>query len=166
MYFNDFLPSIWRKGSLPIKQEETHPFNELQMEMNRVFDNFFKDFDLSPFETKGDGFGKYNPSIDVKENEKEITITAELPGMEEKDFELLMTEDALTIKGEKREDKEDKGKDYYRMERHYGYFNRVIPLPDGIETKNVDANFKNGVLKITLPKTEEAKKKVKKIAVK
>lgn len=166
MYLNNLLPSIWRKSPLPVKREEEYPFNELQLEMNRVFDNFFKGFDIVPFESSGDGFGKYNPSIDVKENEKEITVTAELPGLEEKDFELLMTDDTLTIKGEKQEEKEDKGKDYYRMERSYGCFNRVIPLPEGIDTKHVDAKFKNGVLKVTLPKTDEAKKKVKKITIK
>ena len=165
MYFNNLLPSLWGRSSLPLKREEENPFSELQQEMNRLFENFFKGFDVAPFEGINDGFGKYNPSIDVKESEKEITVTAELPGMEEKDFELLMSDDSLTIKGEKREEKEEKGKDYYRMERRYGSFNRVIALPEGIDTKNVDAKFKNGVLKVTLPKTEEAAKKVKKIAV-
>lgn len=166
MYFNNLVPSIWRKSAPPAKREEENPFYDFQQDMNRVFERFFKGFDVAPFEAPGDGFGKYNPSIDVKESEKEIVVTAELPGLEEKDFELLLGDDSLTLKGEKKEEKEDKGKDYYRMERSYGCFHRVIPLPEGIDTKNVDAKFKNGVLKVTLPKTEEEKKKVKKIAVK
>ena len=138
----------------------------IQREMNRLFDDFFKGFDLAPSETFSDRFGKYSPSIDVKESDEEIIVTAELPGLDEKDFEVLMSNDSLTIKGEKKEEKEDKGKDYYRMERSFGYFSRVVPLPEGIDAAKVDAKFKNGVLKITLPRTEEAKSKIKKIAVK
>ncbi len=166
MYFDNLLPSVWKRSSLPVSGEEGYPFSELQQEMNRVFENFFKGFDIAPFEGAGGGFGRFSPTIDIKENEKEVVVTAELAGLDEKDFDLLLTEDTLTIKGEKKEEKEDKGKDYYRMERNYGSFNRVIALPEGIDSSKVDAKFKNGVLKITLPRTEEAKKKVKKIAVK
>src|SRR5574340_1211434 len=167
MYLNNLLPTFWRKSALPIKREEAQPLFDLQQEMNQVFDNFFRGFEVAPFEaTVGDGFGQFNPTIDVKENEKEVTITAELPGLEEKDFDILLADDTLTIKGEKKEEKEDKGKDYYRMERNYGAFSRVITLPEGIESTRIEAKFKNGVLKVTLPKTEEAKQKVKKIAVK
>ena len=90
MYFNNFLPTLWRKSGVPIKGEEEHPFFDLQQEINRVFDNFFKGSDISPFDVSGGGFGKYNPSIDVKESEKEITVTAELPGMDEKNFDILL----------------------------------------------------------------------------
>ncbi len=166
MNFDNLLPSIWRKGEMPAKREELFPLADIQQEINRVFDNFFKGFDLAPLDTFSDRFGKFYPSVDVKESDKEIIVTAELPGLEEKDFEVLMSDDTLTIKGEKKEEKEDKGKDYHRMERSFGCFSRGVPLPEGIDTSKVDAQFKNGVLKITLPRTEDAKSKIKKIAVK
>lgn len=160
------LPSLWRKSDAVQKGDVEYPFYALQQEMNQVFDEFMKGFDVAPFSGLGENLGKFYPSIDIKESDKEIILTAELPGLEEKDFELLLTDDALTIKGEKKEEKESREKDYYRMERKYGSFSRVVALPDGIETAKVDAKFKNGVLTITLPKSEEAKQKVKKIAIK
>jgi len=166
MNFENFLPSIWKRSGLPLVRGEESPFYNFQQEMNRVFEDFFKGLDVAPIEAFGGGFGKFSPSLDVKEDDKEMIITAELPGLEEKDFEILLKDNNLTIKGEKREEKEDKDKDYYRLERSYGAFSRVIALPDGIDATKVDANFKNGVLKITLPRTAEAKNKVKKIAVK
>ena len=93
-------------------------------------------------------------------------MKAELPGLEEKDVEVLLDNETLTIKGEKKEEKEDKGKGYYHVECSYGSFHRVIPLPAGIDQKKVQAQFKNGVLNITLPKAEEAKAKGKKIPIK
>ena len=153
------VPAAWR------------PFESLRREVDRLFEDFDRGFwrfparslfDIEPFWRRG----VTAPAVDIVEREKDYQIAAELPGMEEKDVEVKVTNDVMTIKGEKKEEKEEKGKDYYRMERHYGSFNRVIPLPEGIDSKNVDAKFKNGVLKVTLPKTEEAKKKVKKITVK
>jgi len=112
------------------------------------------------------GLGGFSPSIDLKEDDKEVSIKAELPGIDEKDIEVLLSDDALTIKGEKKEEKEEKGKDYYHMERTYGSFNRVVPLPLGVDTTNAEAHFKNCVLSIKLPKTEEAKAKGRKIPIK
>lgn len=166
MPFKSLLPSVWRRQDVPVRFEEEHPFYSLQREMNRLFDDFFRGFDLTPFGTLTERLGTFSPSIDVREDEKEICVTAELPGMDEKDIEVLLTEDALTLKGEKKEETEDKGKDYYRMERRYGSFNRVIPLPQGIDTKKVSAVFKKGVLTVKLPKTEEVKVKGKRIPVK
>ncbi len=166
MYFKNLLPSVWRRGDVGMAREGDNPFYALQQEMNQVFDDFFKGFDVAPFKRLGESFGKFYPVVDVKESDKEIIVTAELPGMEEKDFELLLTDDALTIKGEKKEEKESKDKDYYRMERSYGMFNRVIAMPEGIDSGKADAKFRNGVLTITLPKSEESAKKVKKVPIK
>lgn len=166
MPFKSLLPSIWRGKDVPVRYEEEHPFYSLQREMNRLFEDFFRGFDITPFGTMSERMRVFSPSIDVKEDEKEISVLAELPGMDEKDIEVLLTENTLTLKGEKKEEKEEKGKDYYHMERAYGSFNRVIPLPQGIDTKKVSATFKKGVLTVKLPKTEEAKAKGKKIPVK
>ena len=151
------------KKSVPVRREEENPFALLRREMDSVFDNFFRGFDLEPFDARS---GAFTPRVDVTENEKEIKISAELPGMDEKDIDVSLQNDMLTIKGEKREEKEDKGKDFYRMERSYGSFSRTIPLPAEVEIDNVDAKFKKGVLSITLPKTAKAVAETKKIAVK
>lgn len=136
------------------------PIHSFQKEMNRLFHDFFE---VSPFGIRDSGVF---PEIDVKETERDIKVSAELPGLEEKDVEVLLTADALTIKGEKKEEKEDKGQSYYRSERRYGSFSRVIPLASGIEPDKAEARFKNGVLLITIPKTEKAKADIKKIPIK
>jgi len=167
MNIKDLVPSVWRRTGLPIsREEEEQPFYSLQRDVNQLFDDFFRGFDVAPFRFGSDRLRAFSPSIDIKENDKEFLIKAELPGMDEKDIEVNLFDDRLTIKGEKKDEKEDKGRDYYHMERSYGSFNRVIPLPEKVDTKKVDANFKNGVLSITLPKTEEAKAKGKKISIK
>jgi HSP20 family protein len=151
------------KKDVPVKREDEHPFSLLRREMDSLFDNFFRGFDLEPFESR---MGAFSPKVDVTENDKEIKISAELPGLEEKDIDVSLQKDMLTIKGEKKEEKEDKSKDYYRIERSYGSFSRTIPLPVEVETDKVEAKFKKGVLSITLPKTAKAVAETKKIAVK
>ena len=151
------------KKQLPVKREEYNPLGLLRHEINSLFDNFFTGYEIEPFTGR---LGSFNPSIDVKESNKELKVTAELPGMDEKDIEVSLNRDSLTIKGEKREEKEDKGKDFYRMERSYGSFSRTIPLPAEIETDKVKAEFKKGVLTVTMPKTAKAIKETRKIPVK
>lgn len=165
MSFRDFVPSIWRRTEDSPGREDDHPFFHLQREMNRLFDDFSRGFDVAPLRTGG-RFGIFMPSVDVKEDDKEITVKAELPGMDEKDIEVLLADNVLTLKGEKKKETEEREKDYYHMERSYGSFKRVIPLPTGIDAKKVNADFKNGVLTVSLPKTEEAAVKGKKIPVK
>lgn len=151
------------KKSLPIKREERDIFSLFRDEMNRLFDNFFRGFEIEPFEA---GFGTFRPNVNVVEDEKEIKVSAELPGVDEKDIEVSLSKDSLTIKGEKKEEKEDKGKNYYRMERSYGSFCRTIPLPVEIDADKVKAQFKKGVLTVTLPKTAKTIEETKKIPVK
>lgn len=136
------------------------PIHSFQKEMNRLFQDFFE---VAPFE--GKDYGVF-PEIDVKETDKDIKVSAELPGLEEKDVEVLLTADSLTIKGEKKEEKEEKGESHYRSERRYGSFSRVIPLASDIEADKAEAKFRKGVLHITIPKTEKAKADVKKIPIK
>jgi len=165
MAIKSLLPSLRRKAEVPSGREEDHPFYSLQREMNHLFDDFFRGFDLEPI---GAGEGRYagfSPSIDVHESNEAVTIKAEIPGIDEKDVEVLVSDDAVTIKGEKKEEQEDKGKDYYHLERTYGSFHRVIPLPRGINLEKVEATFKNGLLSVKLPKTEEARTQGKKIPI-
>lgn len=161
----DLLPTVWRRSELPLRRAEDHSFFALQREMNRMFDDFFRGFDLMPF---GDGrnLSLFIPPVDIREDEKEVKIQVELPGMEEKDIDVTVSESALTIRGERKDKREDKGEHYWQKEMNYGSFSRVIPLPEGVDTEKVDARFKNGILTVALPWLEEAKKRVKKIAVK
>ncbi len=161
MSFKDLVPWDRDSKSIPVHREGVHPFHNLYREMDSMFDRFFGDFDLDI----RDRWEGYSPHIDVVENDKDIRVSAELPGMDEKDIDVTLTKDTLTLKGEKKEEKEEKGKDYYRKERSYGSFSRTIPLHSEIKTDKVKAEFKKGVLTINLPKTEEAQKEVKKITV-
>jgi len=165
MPIKNYLPSLWR-GSAPVRSEHDHPFYVFQQEMNQLFDNFLRGFDAAPLNALEERLTGFSPIVDVKEDGKEVSIKAELPGIDEKDIDVILSENALIIKGEKKEEKEDKGKDYYQMERSYGSFHREIPLPAGIDNKKVDATFKNGILSITLPKTEDAKIAGRKIPIK
>lgn len=156
------LMPFGRKG-LPAKREEYEPFAFFRDEMNRLFDNFFRGVDIEPF---GKKFAAFSPNIDISETDKEVVISAELPGIEEKDIDVSLTKDSITIKGEKKEEKEEKGKNYYRMERSYGSFSRTIPLPVEIDSDKTTAEFKKGVLTIKMPKTAEAIKETKKVQIK
>jgi len=161
----NLLPTVWRRSESPLRSAEENPFLALHREMNRMFDDFFRGSDLSPFEGRG-GWRTFSPSVDVREDEKEVTVKAELPGMDEKEIEVSLADGALTIKGEKKDEKEEKGKDYWHRESSYGAFHRVIRLPEGLNMEKVDARFKNGVLTVILPRLEEAKAKEKRIAIK
>lgn len=159
MALKDLIPS---KKWAPARREEHDPFTLFRDEMNRLFDNFFRGGELEPFFESRVGF---SPKVDVAETDKEITVTAELPGMDEKDIDVSLEKDMLTVRGEKKEEKEEKGKDFYRSERSYGSFTRTIPLPKEVDTDKVEAQFKKGVLRITLPKTPAAIKEVKKVPI-
>lgn len=161
MKVKDLLPDIVRKT----RTDNDYPFYSLQKEMNSLFDNFFRGFDVAPRGFAA-GMAGFSPSVDVKENEKEFIIKAELPGVEEKDIDVTVTNDSITIKGEKKEEKEDKDKNYYYMERSYGSFCRVIPLEAEIEADKAEARFKNGILDIKIPKNQSAREKGTRVAIK
>lgn len=170
---------------LPVKTEKstgpapagnwTTPFESLRREIDRLFDDFHP-FDFRLPSTRS-LFGRDLPSLhnagwsvapamDLVEKDKEYEITAELPGIDEKNVEIRLANRTLTIKGEKTEQKEDKEKDYYLSERRYGSFQRSFQLPEGVDADKIEANFAKGVLTVKLPKTAEAQKAEKKIAVK
>jgi HSP20 family protein len=155
----------WRWGSRNLPSTGADPLDLFQREMNRLFDDFFKGFGL---QTTGqaEAYVSFAPQIDMTEDASEIRVSAELPGIDEKDIDLNVSRDSLTIKGEKKEVKEEKGKESYYMERSFGSFKRVLPLPAEINPDKVEATFSKGVLTITLPKAVKEKKEQKKIAVK
>ena len=152
-----------------------HPFASLRREIDRLFDDFDRGVWASPFRRSAfdvEPFWRREltwqaaPAVDITESDKAYEITAELPGMDEKNIEVKLANGGLTIKGEKSEEKEEKKKDYYLHERHFGSFERCFRLPDGVDAEKIEATFKKGVLTVTLPKTAEAQKAEKKIAVK
>jgi len=104
------------------------------------------------------------PAFDITENEKEYVISGEIPGIDPKDLDVTLTDGILSIKGEKKQESEEKEENYHRIERHYGSFQRSFRLPENINREELDANYKDGILRLTLPKSKESE--VKKIEVK
>lgn len=152
----------WSRGrDVERVRRDENPFGALQREMNRVFEDLWRGFDLAPFESAG----SYAPRLDVSETEEEVRITAEMPGLEEKDFELSVTGDQLLLRGEKREERESKGEAYHRLERAYGSFQRVVELPCEVEADKAKASYHQGVLSVTLPKAPSARRASRKIPV-
>jgi HSP20 family protein len=168
MAIKDLIPWNNRGREVGMHREtEMHPFFALHREMNRVFDDVFRGFDLAPFGAtralNGMGLnGMGWPRIDIDETDKEVRITAELPGLDEKDVSLELANGVLSISGEKKSESEDKARRF--SERYYGRFERRIPLDDVDEDK-ASASFRNGVLSITVPKSPEAKSHVRRIAI-
>ena len=121
-----------------------------------LFSTFFEDFGLPSLFT---GEREFTPAFDVSETEDALLVTADIPGMDKKDLDIHLSDGILTVKGEKRHEKEDKDKSYHCIERRYGSFTRTMRLPVGVDSEKVDATYKDGVLKITLPKSETAKRK-------
>lgn len=155
-------PFRFGRSNIPAKAPE-HPAVAFQRALNSLFDDFFSGFETAPFDEK---FGAFNPKIDMTEDEKEIKVTAELPGLEEKDIDVNLSKDILTIRGEKSQEKEEKGRETYYSERSYGSFSRSIQIPSEVEHDKIDATFKKGVLNITLPKIAKPVEQQKKIQIK
>lgn len=134
------------------------PFREvtrLRNEMDRLWDEYFGPGRraLKPLEEE------WMPAVDVSETTDKITIKAEIPGMEANDIDISMVGDTLTIKGEKKVEREEKEENYHMVERSYGSFSRSMKLPVSVDSDKVDATYKNGVLTVVLPKKEEVKPK-------
>ncbi len=140
------------------------PFRELERmrrEMDRIWDSFFE---RRPARVE-EAAAEWLPMLDVSETKNDYVVKAELPGIDPKDIDISLMDDVLTIKGEKKQEKEEKEENYHVIERCYGSFSRSVRLPGQVQSDKINATFKNGVLKVTLPKTEEAKKKEIKIKV-
>jgi len=161
MAIKDLVPRFNRgRGNAPARRNEWDPFREFQRDMNRLFDDFFGDFPA--MSGRGDGLlasTEFSPRVDVSETDKAVKISAELPGMDEKDITVEMDDTAITIRGERRSETEDKGKNWFRREQSYGSFRRVIPLPVRVDGTKAKAKFKKGILSITVEKREEDRAK-------
>ncbi len=151
---NRYFPSLFGRGE--------DPFRSLFQEVQKTFEDFSR---RTPFARFGSDI--LSPKVDVSETKDTVQVTAELPGVEEKDVEVTLEDDVLTIRGEKKTEREeeDKEKSWHLVERSYGAFSRAIPLPFDPDATKVDAKFDKGVLRITLPKPAEATKKQQKIAI-
>ena len=163
MAIKDLIP--WNSGSRAMTTQrgtDVHPFLALHREMNRMFDDVFRGFEMAPFGAFRASGGLGWPNIDIDETETDIRVTAELPGLEEKDVSLEIANGMLLISGEKKSEIEDNARRF--SERYYGRFERRIPL-EGVEEDKASASFKNGVLTVTAPKSREAKEKVRRIAI-
>jgi HSP20 family protein len=155
MAITNLIP--WKKNdhTVAMRHNETDPFRQLHREINHVFNRMLGEWP-GPMNLLDRRLGNWIPQVDMSETEKEVRLTAELPGIEEKDLDVSLVDGALTIKGEKREEHEEEKGDLHHSERQYGMFERTIPLPAGVAVDKVQASFKKGVLKIILPKTKEA----------
>lgn len=141
------------------------PFGLFSREVDRLFDDVGRGWAVAPFRfLEPKSTGELVPRLDVSETEKEIKVAAELPGMDEKDVNVTLEGDVLTLKGEKKAEAEEKGKNFHRVERTYGSFQRVITLPAEVDATKVTAGFKKGVLTVTLAKSPAAQ--TRKIEVK
>lgn len=157
MALRDLIP--WNNGSRNMAVQRGEPGNPLlalHREMNRLFDDAFRSFDLSPF---GSSTAMGWPNVELDESDKEVKVVAELPGLEQKDVNVELANGVLTISGEKKSETKDKF-----SERYYGRFERRIPVDD-VDQDKVAASFNNGVLTVTLPKSPAAQQKVKRIAI-
>lgn len=154
-------------SSEPLKTYEDSPLPALQREIDRLFEDFFNRDIGFPLSTRGwTSSGALSPEVDVDEANGEIHVTAELPGMDEKDVDVSLAEGILTIKGEKKVEKETEDKQFHRVERSFGRFERRVALPASVDEDKISAVFEKGVLKVTLPKTEVEEEAVKHIEVK
>jgi HSP20 family protein len=165
---------VKNEGRVPTPATGWAPFESLRREIDRIFDGFRSSW-VSPFSRTVFDFDVPSqrstnfamaPAVDVAEKDKEYEITAELPGLDEKNIEVKLVDDILTIKGEKKDEKEEKQKDYYLSERSYGSFVRSFQLPENVDKSKIDASFTKGVLTLKLPKTAKSLASEKQIPVK
>jgi len=164
MSISDLIP--WKRNR-NISVNKSYPFHSsLQKEVNRLFDDFGRNWDIDfPFNSHPE-LQNFRPDINLAESDNEYVVTAELPGMDEKDVTVELRNGGLIITGEKKNEKEEKKDGYIYSERSYGSFSRQVPLPDEVNPDSVEAEFKKGILKIKLPKTEKAKAEHKRIDIK
>ena len=159
MAVRDLIPRL-RSRAPVVSRENTHPIAAFHQEMNRLLEDFWHDFDGNGA-TGMRSFGF--PHVEVSETDRELKVEAELPGMDEKDVEVLLDNGVLTVRGEKRSETEDKNRRV--SERYYGRFERQIALPVEVQEDKINASFKKGVLTVTLPKSADAAERIKRIPI-
>ena len=144
-------------GLLPWKRKNDNFASEYRRQLDNLYDRFFEPNFLPSSYLLGEG--KWDITLDISEGRKDITVKAEIPGIEAKDFDISIDGRLLTIKGEKKQEQKEEEETYYRVERSYGYFNRTIQLPAEVNPEKVDASYKRGILKIKLRKSKENESK-------
>jgi HSP20 family protein len=163
MAIRDLIP--WSRQdsrpSVPSPEQADHPLLSLHRDVNRLFDDVLRSFGAPALGGIGRSFEW--PTVELGETDKELRVTAELPGLEEKDVEIVVEDNVLTLRGEKRSESEDEECGY--SERSYGRFERRIGLPRGVEQDRATATFRNGVLTVTVPKSAAANENVRRIPV-
>lgn len=157
------------------KVREWHPFEALRKQVDHLFEDFDKGvlpspftrsmFDAEPFWRREISWSGI-PAVDIVERDKEYEITAELPGINESNIEVKLSNGMLSISGEKKEEREETKKGCHLSERHYGAFDRTFRIPEGVDTDKIEAHFKKGVLSVSLPKNGETQNSSKKIVIK
>jgi len=165
MQIRDLIP--WSRNREGVRAEgssDDNPVTHLQRDINRVFEDFWSRFER-PLSGGNGALARFGPTTDVTETDKAIEVAIELPGLSEKDVEVSLTEDVLTVRGEKKHESEERRQGVYISERSWGSFYRMVPLPPGVDSDKATAEFKRGVLTVSLPKTPEAQAKVKRIEV-
>lgn len=166
MNIRDLIP--WSRGGreVQVRREGSDPMLTLQSDIDRLFDRFWRSFDLPMLGGGDGGFATVlAPRVDVRETDKEVEVVAELPGMDEADIDVSVAQGMLTIRGEKKAEREQEEGGYILRERSFGRIERMIPLPDGLDLDSAKATFKNGVLTVRITKTPEAQAAVKRIPV-
>jgi len=160
---------IQRKDDKEDQDDFAGPLRDFHRDIDRLFDRTFRDFGFSSFDmdgpfrhTAGDMF---KPVTDLSASDKEYTITVEVPGAKKDDIKIEVTDNVMTISGEKKQKKEEEQKDFYRQERYYGSFQRVLPLPQDADQEHIKADFKQGVLTVTMPRKDMPKPDVKEIEI-
>jgi HSP20 family protein len=156
--------SLRRVEERPLNlRRESGFFSDFDRRMDRIFDEVFGSSLVSYVTPETRGI--FSPRMDIRESSNDIKITAEMPGIDREDIDVSVHNGILTISGEKKVEKDEKGTDYHHVERSYGCFSRNISVPETVETDKVEAMYKNGVLTVTLPKAGKAIEQSKKITV-
>jgi HSP20 family protein len=137
-----------------VKREPASGLSQLRREMDRLFEDFFAPITPQSWWGRRLWEGEWVPAVDVAETPEQITVKAELPGIDAKEIDISLTGDILTIKGEKKSEREEKKEDYHLVERNYGSFSRSLTLPAAVNAEKIDAKYEKGVLTITCPKKE------------
>lgn len=159
---SSLLPSLWGSSN-----DGKNPLSSLHREIDKAFDEFNKNFGQMPFAALAQrAEGMMSPSVDVKETEKSIEISAELPGVSEKDVEVTVSDNMLTLRGEKKAEKKEEKENFHMIERSYGSFQRSIRLPFDAKAEDIDAQFKDGVLKVVIAKPPEIASRTQKVEIK
>ncbi len=186
MDIKKLVPWNWLKkeneesgGNIPVQRDSgslvsrdtsmASPVVQFRREMDRFLDSFLKGSGLSPFDSDFfsplTGTGLLKPQVDIGATDKEYVISVEVPGVKEEDVQVEISGNTMTIRGEKKQEKEEKEKSYYRMERSYGSFQRVLSLPEDADSEGITAAFKKGVLSVTIPRKALPGSKARQIAI-